>query len=69
MKANIENFQINLSKPIDISIPLSNTDQNPIAWYIEKPEIEPVKFGDWIGKVLGDGIASDLFMLNSFQHL
>ena len=44
-------FEIDLSKPIDISIPLSNTDTNPIAWYIEKPEIEPVKFGDWVGKV------------------
>ncbi|WP_298140349.1 cyclase family protein [Flavobacterium sp.] len=44
-------YKIDLSKPIDISIPLSNTDQNPIAWYIEKPEIEPVVFGDWIGKV------------------
>jgi kynurenine formamidase len=52
MIALIENkYQIDLSKPIDISIPLSNTDKNPIAWYIEKPEIEPVKFGDWIGKV------------------
>ncbi|GEC78508.1 cyclase family protein [Flavobacterium aquatile] len=52
MIALIDNkFQIDLSKPIDISIPLSNTDENPIAWYIEKPEIEPVKFGDWIGKV------------------
>lgn len=52
MIAQIENkYQIDLSKPIDISIPLSNTDQNPIAWYIEKPEIEPVVFGDWIGKV------------------
>ncbi len=51
MIANINNFQIDLSKPIDISIPLSNTDKNPIAWYIEKPEIEPVKLGDWIGKV------------------
>jgi kynurenine formamidase len=51
MIANINNFQIDLSKPIDISIPLSNTDKNPIAWYIEKPEIEPVKFGDWVGKV------------------
>ena len=44
-------YQIDLSKPIDISLPLSNTDSNPIAWYIEKPEMEPVKFGDWIGKV------------------
>ncbi len=48
-------IQIDLSKPIDISIPLTNTDENPIAWYIEKPEIEPVRFGsegsEWIGKV------------------
>jgi len=52
MIALIENkYEIDLSKPIDISIPLSNTDKNPIAWYIEKPEIEPVVFGDWIGKV------------------
>ncbi|NBU80275.1 MAG: cyclase family protein [Flavobacteriaceae bacterium] len=51
MKAKIQNFEIDLSKPLDISIPLTNTDANPIAWYIEKPEIEPVKFGDWIGKV------------------
>ena len=52
MKALINNtFEIDLSKPIDISIPLTNTDANPIAWYIEKPEIEPVKFGDWIGRV------------------
>ena len=51
MKAIIQNYQIDLSNPIDISIPLSNTNENPIAWYIEKPAIEPVKFGDWIGKV------------------
>ena len=48
---NGQTFEIDLSKPIDISIPLTNTDANPIAWYIEKPEIEPVQFGDWIGKV------------------
>ena len=52
MKAIINNtFEIDLSKPIDISIPLTNTDANPIAWYIEKPQIEPVRFGDWVGKV------------------
>lgn len=48
---NGQTFEIDLSKAIDISIPLTNTDSNPIAWYIEKPQIEPVKFGDWIGKV------------------
>jgi len=51
MIAKINNFEIDLSKPIDISIPLTNTDENPIAWYIEKPVIEPVVFGNWIGKV------------------
>ena len=52
MIATINNeFKVDLSKPFDISIPLTNTDENPIAWYIEKPVIEPVVFGDWIGKV------------------
>lgn len=51
MKATINNFHIDLSKPIDISIPISSTEQNPIAWYIDKPQIEPVVFGNWIGKV------------------
>ncbi len=44
-------LKIDLSKPLDISIPLSNTEDNPIAWYLEKPVIEPVRFGDWVGKV------------------
>ena len=52
MKALINNsVEIDLSKPIDISIPLTSTDANPIAWYIEKPIIEPVRFGGWVGKV------------------
>lgn len=60
MIATINNFQVDLSKPIDISIPLSNTDANPIAWYIDKPEIEPVRFGEWIGKV-SSGMSSTNF--------
>ena len=64
MKATITNnnqtFEIDLSKPIDISIPLTNTDDNPIAWYIEKPQIEPVRFGDWVGKV-SEGSSSTNF--------
>lgn len=52
MKAIIDNkFEVDLSKPIDISLPLSNTENNPIAWYIEKPQIEPVRFGSWVGSV------------------
>ncbi len=51
MKAIINNVSIDLSKPLDISIPLTNNAQNPIAWYQNPPEIVPVKDGDWIGKV------------------
>ncbi|WP_330442661.1 cyclase family protein [Flavobacterium sp. C4GT6] len=55
MKATIQHnnttYQVDFSNPIDISIPLTNTDANPIAWYIDKPIIEPVKMGDWVGKV------------------
>jgi kynurenine formamidase len=51
MIAKIKNFQIDLSKPIDLSISLTNTDSNPIAWYIEKPKIEPEISENWIGKV------------------
>lgn len=61
MKALVDNkYQIDFSKPIDISITLTNTDENPIAWYIEKPMIEPVRFGDWIGKV-SEGSSSTNF--------
>ena len=60
MIAKINNFEFDLSKPIDISISLTNTDENPIAWYLEKPIMEPVVFGDWIGKV-SEGSSSTNF--------
>lgn len=44
-------YKIDLSSPIDISLPLTNTPQNPIAWYLEQPVIEPVRMGEWIGQV------------------
>jgi kynurenine formamidase len=51
MKLSFENYIIDLSKPIDISLPITTDGKNPIAWYQNQPEIEPVKMGDWIGKV------------------
>lgn len=42
---------IDLSKPIDLSITLKDSDKNPLAWYIEKPEITPVKIDNWVGSV------------------
>lgn len=60
LTSNNQTFEVDFSKPIDISITLTNTDENPIAWYIEKPEIEPVRFGEWIGKV-SEGSSSTNF--------
>lgn len=51
MLATINNFKIDLSKPIDISLPITSDGKNPVAWYQNQPEIFPVKIGDWIGKV------------------
>lgn len=58
MKATIthqnQTFSVDLSQPIDISIPLREED-NPLAWYIDKPTISPVRSEDWVGKVSEGG--------------
>ena len=58
MKATIthkkQTFNIDLSKPIDISIPLS-AKKNPLAWYIDPLSITPVQTEDWIGNVKQGG--------------
>lgn len=42
---------IDLSKPLDISIPLRASKDNVNAWYLDAPEISPVRTGNWIGSV------------------
>jgi kynurenine formamidase len=42
---------VNLSKPIDISIPVRSGEENPSAWYIDPPKITPVIEGKWVAKV------------------
>ncbi len=51
LQINNKTIIIDFSKPLDISLPLQDSKENPLAWYIEKPEIIPVKMGDWTGKV------------------
>ena len=43
------NFEVNLNKPIDISMRLGRDSAG--AWYLGAPKIEPVVHGDWIGRV------------------
>jgi arylformamidase len=44
-------YKTDLSKPIDISIPLRAGIHNVNAWHAEPVKIEPVRAGDWIGEV------------------
>jgi kynurenine formamidase len=63
-------FSFNPHEPLDISLPLTASDENPIAWYLDKPQIAPVVMDDWIGKV-SEGRSSTNFnniMFNPHGH-
>jgi kynurenine formamidase len=55
MLADIEHkgkkFRVDLSQPLDISIPLNGPDPMVTAWYVPPTKIEPVRMGDWVGSV------------------
>jgi len=46
-----QKYTIDLSKPLDVSIPLEASGKNLGAWHLDKPTIEPVKMGDWVKSV------------------
>jgi arylformamidase len=48
-------YNVDLSKPIDISIPLRAGEENVNAWYSPAVKIEPVRMGDWVGDVKQGG--------------
>lgn len=61
--------KIDLSKPLDISIPLQASKDNVNAWYLEEPKIEPVKLGDWIGSIAeGADVNFNNILFNPHAH-
>ncbi len=48
---NSRKYQIDLSKPLDISIPLKASEKNVTAWYVNPPVIEAVQSDGWIASV------------------
>lgn len=50
-----KSYNVDLDKPIDISIPLRTGKENVNAWYSNPVSIEPVRMGDWIGDVKQGG--------------
>jgi kynurenine formamidase len=48
---NKKDYQINLTKPLDISMPLRGDASNVNAWYVEHPRIMPHTDGDFVGSI------------------
>ncbi|MGC1204807.1 MAG: cyclase family protein [Flavobacteriaceae bacterium] len=66
---NSKKQKIDLSKPIDISIPLKASKKNVNAWYINAPKIEPEKDGEWIASVAeGASINFNNIYFNPHAH-
>ncbi|WP_299225576.1 cyclase family protein [uncultured Psychroserpens sp.] len=66
---NSKKIQIDLSKPLDISIPMRASKSNVNAWYIDEPKIEPVQLDDWIGSVAqGADVNFNTIKFNPHAH-
>ena len=50
-----KSYHADLSKPIDISIPLRTGEENVNAWHSPPVKIDPVRMGDWVGDVKQGG--------------
>jgi kynurenine formamidase len=46
---------IETNHPLDISLPLSDTSENPRAWYVDAPKFEPVRANGYIGSIKEGG--------------
>lgn len=67
---NSRKLKIDLSKPLDISIPMISSDKNVNAWYIDSPKIEPARDGEWVAAVKeGASINFNTIHFNPHAHV
>lgn len=66
IKINNKKIKVDLSKPLDISIPLENK-KGALAWYVDNPIIEPVISGDFIGSV-AKGASTNFNKITFYPH-
>ena len=52
-------FRVDLSRPLDLSLPLREGDEGARAWYVGPVTMEPVGGADIARTVLNDGAARD----------
>lgn len=74
MKATIEynsrKIEVNISNPIDISIPIDVSKDNVNAWYIEDPKIFPEKFDDYEVSVANGAVVNfNSIHFNPHSHI
>lgn len=61
--------KIDLTEGLDISLPLSNTEDNTTAWYVNPPRFEPVMENGWVGSVeLGGNVNFRNIYFNPHGH-
>ncbi|MCG9971648.1 cyclase family protein [Christiangramia crocea] len=66
---NGNSYNIDFSRPLDISISLRGDNKNPMAWYLKHPEITPVQDGNFIGKVSeGSSVNFNNIWFNPHAH-
>lgn len=58
LKHQNKTWSADLSKPIDISIPMFASEHSVRAWYVDPLKIEPVRMGDWIGNIKEGGLVN-----------
>lgn len=69
IQINKQVFTVDLSKPLDISIPLVSSNKNPNAWYVGQPKIEPVEDDGWVAKVSeGSSVNFNNIFFNPHAH-
>ncbi len=60
-------FKVDLSKPLDISIPIRDGADNVNAWYVGPPKIQPYKEGEFSGAVR-EGADINFFKIEFIPH-
>ena len=67
IETNSKKYKIDLTKPLDISMPLRASKKNVNAWYIDEPTIEPVILDGWTASVV-EGASINFNNINFNPH-
>ena len=62
-----KNYHIDLSQPLDISIPITGKKDNVNAWYVKAPTIEPHREANFTGSILA-GSSTNFYDISFNPH-